>query len=176
MSIPLNERLIVRKAQEGDAKSLQNYMLNLAAEKNPNIPLLENELLGDISLISQNIKRTSNSKSDALLLLVDGERIVGRLDINGSTRHAYSHIASLGLSIAYNDRNKGLGKTLLEYGINYLRNSKTVHRVEILVNTENKIAISLYEKNGFKIEAIQKDKVFFMGEYYDASLYSLLLN
>ncbi|MEE2516718.1 hypothetical protein, partial [Pseudomonas aeruginosa] len=68
MSIPLNERLIVRKAQEGDAKSLQNYMLNLAAEKNPNIPLLENELLGDISLISQNIKRTSNSKSDALLL------------------------------------------------------------------------------------------------------------
>lgn len=56
MSIPLNERLIVRKAQEGDAKSLQNYMLNLAAEKNPNIPLLENELLGDISLISQNIK------------------------------------------------------------------------------------------------------------------------
>ncbi|MBG4687408.1 GNAT family N-acetyltransferase, partial [Pseudomonas aeruginosa] len=83
---------------------------------------------------------------------------------------------SLGLSIAYNDRNKGLGKTLLEYGINYLRNSKTVHRVEILVNTENKIAISLYEKNGFKIEAIQKDKVFFMGEYYDASLYSLLLN
>ncbi|MDE9771775.1 GNAT family protein, partial [Pseudomonas aeruginosa] len=38
------------------------------------------------------------------------------------------------------------------------------------------IAISLYEKNGFKIEAIQKDKVFFMGEYYDASLYSLLLN
>ncbi|HGJ8987297.1 TPA: GNAT family N-acetyltransferase, partial [Pseudomonas aeruginosa] len=79
-------------------------------------------------------------------------------------------------SIAYNDRNKGLGKTLLEYGINYLRNSKTVHRVEILVNTENKIAISLYEKNGFKIEAIQKDKVFFMGEYYDASLYSLLLN
>ncbi|HFQ8539378.1 TPA: hypothetical protein ACJYSJ_005062, partial [Pseudomonas aeruginosa] len=92
MSIPLNERLIVRKAQEGDAKSLQNYMLNLAAEKNPNIPLLENELLGDISLISQNIKRTSNSKSDALLLLVDGERIVGRLDINGSTRHAYSHI------------------------------------------------------------------------------------
>ncbi|ETD49771.1 GNAT family N-acetyltransferase [Pseudomonas aeruginosa] len=51
-----------------------------------------------------------------------------------------------------------------------------MHRVEILVNTENKIAISLYEKNGFKIEAIQKDKVFFMGEYYDASLYSLLLN
>ena len=69
---------------------------------------------------------------------------------------------------------KGISKAIMnfivnEYGFKKLR----LHKINLGVFTDNKIAVGLYKKMGFKVEGTNKDESFFRGKYHD--LYSMAI-
>lgn len=53
---------------------------------------------------------------------------------------------------------------------------KGMHRIELSVATEHKMAIHVYQKMGFKVEGIQKEAYYGSdGKYHDKVIMGLLL-
>lgn len=61
----------------------------------------------------------------------------------------FAEVVEFGISS--NSQNKGLGKTLLKYSIEYLSN-KNIEQISLEVRKSNKIAIHLYESFNFKYD------------------------
>ena len=104
---------------------------------------------------------------------LDGERVVGWADIFPSWAHAVSHCGSLGMGILPGYRRQGLGHRLLEACIEKAW-QKGLTRIELEARADNRAAISLYEKVGFKQEALKVQAMRFDGVYYDAVQMRLL--
>ena len=92
------------------------------------------------------------------------------------SRTKMSHRAKIGISVLADYQNKGIGKQLLASMIEYLEHQKQIELVELEVACDNKVAIHLYEKFGFK--KIGKLPKFFKldNDYMDFIMMQLELN
>jgi len=80
----------------------------------------------------------------------------------------FRHVASLGIGILEPWRGVGLGRILMERGIQAARANPIVQKVELGVISDNQIARALYESLGFGVEGIRKRAVKQpSGEYCD---------
>jgi putative acetyltransferase len=112
--------------------------------------------------------------SDAIqFFAVDQEVVVGWADIFPSWAHAVSHCGSLGMGIVATHRGQGLGTRLLQACIEKAW-VKGITRIELEARADNTAAIALYEKLGFKHEAIKRNAMRFNGQYFNAVQMSLL--
>jgi putative acetyltransferase len=115
--------------------------------------------------------------SDRAIMLVaeDGGEIVGDFTLRAiSPRRALQHVASLGMSVRASHRRRGIGKALLEAGIEWAR-SIGITRVELYVFADNAPAIALYEALGFAHEGRRKNLVRFGDTYVDDLVMAKLL-
>lgn len=104
---------------------------------------------------------------------IEGERVVGWADVFPAWAYAVSHCGSLGMGVLSEYRGKGLGRQLLQACIEKSW-SKGITRVELEARADNTAAIALYEKVGFKHEALKRNAMRFSGQYFDAVQMSLL--
>jgi ribosomal protein S18 acetylase RimI-like enzyme len=104
---------------------------------------------------------------------IDGERVVGWADVFPAWAHAVSHCGSLGMGVLSAYRGQGLGKQLLQACVKKSWN-KGITRIELEARADNTAAIALYEKVGFKHEALKRNAMRFGGHYFDAVQMSLL--
>jgi RimJ/RimL family protein N-acetyltransferase len=115
-----------------------------------------------------------NVASDAIqFFAIDQEEVVGWADVFPAWAHALSHSGSLGMGIHPNYRRRGLGGRLLSACIEKAW-SKGLTRIELEARVDNAAAIALYEKVGFKHEALKRNALRFDGVYYDAVQMRLL--
>ena len=69
---------------------------------------------------------------------------------------------------------KGISKTIMNFIVNeYGFRKLGLHKINLGVFSDNKIAVNLHKKIGFKIEGTMKDESFFDGKYHD--LYSMAI-
>jgi putative acetyltransferase len=90
------------------------------------------------------------------LVAVDSDRMVG-----WSTIHKYSHprrkgVCDLGMYLRQDFQNVGLGTAMLSRLLELAEREK-LHRISLTVVADNRIAVHLYEKFGFKTEGIMRD-------------------
>ena len=71
----------------------------------------------------------------------------------------------MGVLSAY--RGQGLGRQLLQACIEKAW-SKGITRIELEARADNAAAIALYEKLGFKHEALKRNAMRFSGQYFDS--------
>jgi putative acetyltransferase len=117
-----------------------------------------------------------NVASDAIqFFALDHETVVGWADIFPAWAHAVSHCGSLGMGIHPNHRRQGLGTRLLSACIEKAW-GKGLTRIELEARADNSPAIALYEKLGFKHEAVKTKAMRFDGIYFDAVQLRLLRN
>lgn len=79
-----------------------------------------------------------------------------------------AHVGSLGIFVHDDYQNQGIGSQLMQAAINLAENWLNLKRLELLVYTDNKSAIHLYEKYGFLIEGTLTKYAFRDGAYIDA--------
>ena len=99
--------------------------------------------------------------------------VVGWADIFPAWAHAVSHCGSLGMGVHPSYRGQGLGGRLLAACIQKAW-TKGLTRIELEARADNEAAIALYEKFGFKHEALKAQAMRFNGEYFDAVQMRLL--
>ncbi|OQY10144.1 MAG: hypothetical protein B6I28_01590 [Fusobacteriia bacterium 4572_132] len=90
-----------------------------------------------------------------ILLLKDEENILGSVEILRKWGKNDIYIFSFALKLKY--CGKGFGTKLMELLLEYLK-KENIENIYLTVDPENKIAVGLYEKFGFKKDRFLKDE------------------
>ena len=99
--------------------------------------------------------------------------VVGWCDvIPNRTRVIYSHCGSLGIGLLPEFRGKGIGRQLMQRGIDAAF-AFGLTRIELAVRERNANAIALYNSLGFEVEGLHRNAVCIGGQY--ENLYSMAL-
>lgn len=84
-------------------------------------------------------------------VVLDGETVVGWIDITPSRREISPHVGTLGMGLHQDYRRQGLGTRLMRVALDKAI-AKGIQRIELEVFAHNTRAIKLYEKFGFQHE------------------------
>lgn len=100
--------------------------------------------------------------------------LVGLGQIKFAKREKFSHIARLsGIYVEKKYRGRGIGKDLVKATIQEVIARPDIVKIKLVVNTTQKVAVSLYSTFGFKIVAKLKKEFNINGQFYDAFLMEL---
>lgn len=104
---------------------------------------------------------------------LDGEQVVGWVDITPVIGDSRAHIGTLGIAILPGYRDQGLGPRLLRTAIDAAW-ARGITRIELSVRTDNPRAIALYKRFGFHHEGTRQHANLVRGQYIDAHAMALL--
>jgi len=103
------------------------------------------------------------------------DKIVGQASIYKFPSPRRKGLGDMGIYLHQDFHNVGLGTAMTERLLQLAKNEK-MHRIELTVVKDNKIAIRLYEKLGFQIEGVSKDAFYGQdGKYHDIVNMGLIL-
>lgn len=101
-------------------------------------------------------------------------RIAGVASLEFHNTPAEKHKAEFGITVHDSYQNIGLGTALTRHMLGIARKKK-LRKITLTVLAENKRAIRMYEKCGFRIEAKLREESFIKGIYYDDCVMSIFL-
>lgn len=107
------------------------------------------------------------------LVAVSAGQVVGWCDVVPNPRPIYSHVGVLGMALLPEFRRRGLGGRLIRQTLDAARDFG-LRRVELTVRESNAVAIGLYEKFGFAIEGLQRNRILIDGAYENLVLMGAL--
>jgi RimJ/RimL family protein N-acetyltransferase len=162
--------IIIREPVASDAAALAAYTAALVAEGPGTItlrvaPTVEQEV--------EFITKNAAAERAFILIAVDGDRVVGLLDLQAGEREHNRHSGRFGMSVAKDHRGQGLGRRLLEEMIAKTKHWPGFCRIELEVFPHNTAAIRLYESAGFEVEARKTKAVNMQGKPEDLLLMAL---
>ena len=113
-----------------------------------------------------------NSIDNIMLLAKCDEKIVGCASLNRLPRRM-NHRGDFAICVAKDYWNKGIGSQLMDKIISFAREND-FKIIDLQVRSDNKNAIYLYEKCGFKTFGVWKKSHYFNGEYSDEIFMNIL--
>jgi len=111
------------------------------------------------------ISSLSDSGGIQIVVVAEG-KIVGWCDVTPVPFEGMRHVGRLGMGLLPPFRGQGLGRRLVREALTHVF-AKTLSRVELEVFASNKIAIGLYEREGFVIEGRKRFARFLDGAWDD---------
>lgn len=117
--------------------------------------------------------RENVASNASQFVALDGAVVVGWCDVIPHWAHAVKHCGTLGMGVLPAYRGNGVGGKLLAACVSKAQ-ANGVTRIELEVRSDNASAIKLYERAGFKREAVKRKALLFDGKYYDALQMSLI--
>lgn len=103
----------------------------------------------------------------SLVAVLDGE-VVGNLGFTVCAYERRRHVADFGMAVRKSAQGRGVGNALMVAMLDLADNWLNLHRVELIVYTDNAPAIALYQKFGFVIEGEFTDYAYRDGRYVNA--------
>lgn len=154
----------VRRARLDDAEVLEKFMQSLVGE---NLPVLYAKAASpSLDEIIAFIKAHSDPNVSLLIVVIDGERLIGMLDADIHRNSQRSHCTSFGMSVLNEYRRHGVGSALLKELFLWAKEHQ-LNRIELEVFSNNLAAIGLYKKMGFWVEGVKKEAVRVGAGYVD---------
>ena len=141
--------IAIREAAIDDARAMVAYMHDLVGEGLDTIAIRTAPRLEDQR---EFLERARLADCAAIWLAVEGETVVGLLDVWGGERADGRHLGRIGLSVARDWRGRGIGARLLGAAIDQARTWPDFCRLELECVPWNTPAIRLYERLGFQHE------------------------
>jgi RimJ/RimL family protein N-acetyltransferase len=166
----------IRPAVAADAAAYNTYRRRIADEPNNGITYSPGEYTRTVEEDRQRILDSAAADTWHILVAVVNDEIVGHCSCGGANRLALRHIVSLGIDVAREYRNRGVGSALMRAMIDWAGANPAIRRVELDVFTHNLPAIHLYLKYGFEIEGRRKRAYFKDGRFVDAYTMALLFD
>ncbi len=138
----------IRDATVSDAAEWMEYVCSIAAERDrvlafadewPEALEQQEQMLGAI---------LEDPSSFVALACMDGE-IIGVVELTGNRLRRTAHVANIGMSVHSQHRRRGVGQQLLEYGLVRAQKMR-LRKIKLSVFSQNRAAIALYQKAGFR--------------------------
>ena len=161
------EEFDIREAAPKDAEKIIAYLAQVGGETD-NLSLPKEALpimTADEQKIIQSIKEEEHS---VLYVVWKNGEIIGDASLSGFSRRM-SHRAEFGISVVKSEWGQGIGSALLQKIIDYAK-EHTIELINLEVRSDNRRAIQMYEKFGFRKTGISPAYFKIDGEYYDFDL------
>lgn len=161
------EEFDIREAVPEDAEKLIAFLVQVGGETDY-LSFGKEGLPVSTEAEKKLIQSIKEGEHSVLYLAWKGEEIIGDASLSGFPRRM-SHRSEFGISVAKSEWGQGIGSALLQKCIEYAK----THEIELLnleVRSDNRRAIQLYERFGFR--KIGNSPAYFKidGEYYDFDL------
>lgn len=165
-----DKKIVIRKIQKSDiqkAKEFQSFINSLVEEDAKLLMNQKIKIKEEVKFL-ENILKTTKKKNRVFLLATCGNKIVGTVSVE-LERWRRNHIGKLGIAVRDGYRGIGLGKHLMSEVITLakkdLKPRPKIIQLEVYAN--NKPAMNLYKKIGFKIVAKLPKQVQYKGKLVD---------
>ncbi len=103
---------------------------------------------------------------------VDGE-LAGIITVRHPQHPRLRHTTNLGMFVDENHAGKGVGSALIAFALRYSFQWLGAVKIELEVFTDNRTAIGLYKKFGFREEGIRTKSALKNGQYVDVLMMGL---
>ncbi|RZT15523.1 GNAT family N-acetyltransferase [Fictibacillus sp. BK138] len=116
---------------------------------------------------------SDDSRVDLTICTQEDDEVVGDisiLEINPLNRNAY-------IRVALNEPKyfgRGYGSEAMKLMVKFGFQTLNLHRIELNVYSFNERGIKTYEKLGFKKEGVQREALFYEGQYHDSIIMGIL--
>lgn len=122
----------------------------------------------------QRIQSLLSQDNQMILIIEDGNRLVGYLGAYGGGYQRNRHSAYIVTGILQEYAGRGLGQKLFE-ALETWALAHNLHRLELTVMCHNERAVHLYQKMGFEIEGMKRASLQVAGRYVDEYYMAKLL-
>jgi L-amino acid N-acyltransferase YncA len=149
--------ITIRPATPDDSCAIINTVRSNAVERSYVLmeqygkdPESEREYIGEL-----------DAKKNLLIVAETGSAVVGclaALQADAGKRPETSHILHVGLHLLEAFRGLGIGRTLLDYSIEWAREAG-FKKLEANIFTTNKRSLSMFQKAGFQEEGVRQNRI-----------------
>lgn len=169
-----NETVVtIKEARKEDTQIILDYMNQIHYETK-NLTREPDEFNMTFDQEYSFLKNVEESPDQVMLIALDNGRVISTAGIHGSSLKRLKHRVSLGISIVKAYRSMGLGNIMMRELLKHAKQMQK-RKVELEVRIDNKIAINLYKKLGFKEEGIKREGFYVDGKYVDILQMGLFL-
>jgi RimJ/RimL family protein N-acetyltransferase len=167
--------ILIREAKKEDAAALIAYVKKVACETDF-LTFGKGEFRKTIKEEQQIIQQHAKAKNQIFLLAEYEGEIVGILNVNANEKSRLRHIGDFGVTVKKDYWGQGIGTNLIECMLEWARKSGVIRKINLVVQTNNKAAIKLYKKLGFKKEGVLRRDSFINGKFYDAYAMGMMID
>ncbi len=159
---------ILRSPEKGDAAEMLRYMVKVLGETPFLLSSPEEFAMMPVEKEEAFIEKVLSAERAVMITAFDGDRIIGTADLRSAgTRTRVCHRCGMGITILKEYWSVGLGSALMEAIIDCAK-SLGYEQLELEVVADNRRAISLYQKYGFKVYGCHPNKIRYAdGAYAD---------
>ncbi len=166
--------LSIEQAKTSDAEDIIDFLNSVGGESD-NLLFGKDEFNMSLEDEKKFIENVNRSSASAFFIgRVDNE-IVCFGNVMAQGRKRVSHQSNLALAVKKKFWGLGVGTHLMNVLIDYAKNTGQTEILHLGVRSENKSAIKLYEKMGFRQIGIYPDFFKINDRYYDEILMNLYL-
>lgn len=165
---------VIRNAQPGDAARIVGFY-NIVGGETDYLSFGRGEYPQSVDEVAQSIEHMKGAVGNCMLLMLEGEEIVGIGTIDSSTKHRFLHVGTLGIVISQSHAGKGFGRVLMNALIEWSKNNGQTEKITLVTRADNERAIALYEKLGFEREGVFCKDSYDGERYYDSLSMALFL-
>lgn len=158
---------IIREATVNDAKRIIDYV-NQVSKETDNLTFGDGEFNMSIEAEVEYLKNIQQSPTSLYIIALANDQIVGSLNFTTGTRPRIAHTGEFGVTVLKDYWNNGIGKTLIKQLISWSKQTGIIKKINLRVRSDNKKAISLYKKLGFKTEGLITREFQIDGKFYDS--------
>lgn len=138
MTIRVNEHIIIRETTPDDSETLIEYVKKVSGETNF-LTFRPDEFKTTVEKEKNALKKYSERDNCLAIIAVDNEnRVVGMLDFDEGPKSRKKHSGEFGITVLKEYWGKGIGKSMVNYLINWARKSGTIRKIDLKVRSDNK--------------------------------------
>lgn len=167
--------ILIVEPNEKDYDELFQVLKKIADESNE-FSFTSSDIGMDEASFSQYVKRFAFYDNSIFVIAKVEDKIVGFAYLDGGKRERTYHNTNLGIGILEQYRGRKIGKLLLEYIMNFARNSEYIAKIDLQVRIDNTVAIKLYKSFKFNVEGVNKRALFVDGKFIDFANMGLLID
>lgn len=167
--------IIIREANVNDAKKMLQYLEQISCESDF-LTFGKGEFNLTLQQEEEFIESTSKKKNSLSLIAEHKGEIIGNLNFSGGARPRTIHTGEFGVSVLKDYWGNSIGTELIKYLIDWCYASEIIKKVNLRVRTDNRSAIHVYEKLGFKIEGTITREFRINDRFYDTLFMGLTID
>lgn len=133
------------------------------------------EYVPSLEYAISNLEEVITSPHLAILVAEKNDMLVGYITIVSKRLHRIEHKARITMGVLNQEQGFGIGQSLIHACKNWCK-AHDMSRIELTVVTDNKAAVHLYEREGFKIEGELQHSLKIDTQYFNEYLMAYLLD